>query len=41
MHPRPMRYEPADALKALTHVEEIISRLLAKHGVKLIPKIVG
>lgn len=40
MHPRPMRYEPADALKALTHVEEFM-RLLAKHGVKLIPKIVG
>jgi hypothetical protein len=34
MHPRPMRYEAADALKALTHVEEFM-RLLAKNGIKL------
>jgi hypothetical protein len=31
-------YESADALKALTHVEEFM-RLLAKNGIKLIPKI--
>jgi hypothetical protein len=40
MHPRPVRYEAADALKALTHVEEFM-KLLAKNGIKLIPKIGG
>jgi hypothetical protein len=40
MHPRPVRYESADALKALTHIEEFM-RLLAKNGIKVIPKIAG
>jgi len=34
MHPRPARYEAADALKALTHVEEFM-KLLAKNGITL------
>lgn len=40
MHPRPVRYEAADALKALTHIEEFM-KLLAKNGIKLVPKIAG
>jgi hypothetical protein len=39
-HPRATRYEAADALKALTHVEEFM-KLLAKNGIKLVPKIAG
>ena len=39
MHARG-HYETADALKALTHVEEFM-RLLAKNGIRLIPKIAG
>ncbi len=38
MHPRPIRYEAGDALKALTHVEEFM-KLLAKNGIKLASKI--